>query len=501
MELVNVKYQFAEEKNRLLRANKMNMLYVIVTQLVMIAINLYLAIQKNDSTHWLTMIVTTAAVIVNTIVICLAYYNDKGSIKLKKIITVGFAIVYLIAMIIGNNLLEFMYIIPMLIVSLVYSDKRIVSIYALSFAVDNAIRVFMVLVIGKSGIETSELIICVTIAIIIAIAIVYTGRNLSLFTSDSQEKMLEQQREQENMLEDVLDIATNVKDRTDEISTLVGEVTENTEKANDSMHEINQSTQMTAESIGQQTVMTQNIQETIDATQKLSKNMVEVANDSKNIITNLTSSVETIMSQVKVIGESNEDVVRSMETLHEKTVEVKGIVDLILNISNQTNMLALNASIESARAGEAGRGFAVVAEQIRQLAEQTRKATENISNIIEDLNNNAVDASDKVQNALMATKKQNEYIENTTEYFTRLDGNVKKLNDSVETMDSKIDDLHSSNNTIVENINHLSAASEEILASVEVSAQLSDENKKNIIDVKQHLEDVVSYTDKFGKYI
>ena len=71
--------------------------------------------------------------------------------------------------------------------------------------------------------------------------------------------------------------------------------------------------------------------------------------------------------------------------LGEESKEILGIISVITGISNQTNILALNASIEAARAGEQGKGFAVVAGEIQKLAEQTRKAVENIGTIIHEV--------------------------------------------------------------------------------------------------------------------
>ncbi|HHV99949.1 MAG TPA: hypothetical protein GXX36_10355 [Clostridiaceae bacterium] len=190
----------------------------------------------------------------------------------------------------------------------------------------------------------------------------------------------------------------------------------------------------------------QYIQASSDFIMSISKDLETVSNksvemaDAFNLSYQATQQSKDYMDiaiqDMGIVEKSTVDIREVMTSLIKTTHEINSILDIINTISNKTNLLALNASIESARAGEAGKGFAVVADEIRKLAEQSGKATTNISKLVTELQNKTNSVYETIDSGTNTIKASIQRVMRTAEKFDEL----KELQDI---MKSKVSDIES----------------------------------------------------------
>ncbi len=174
---------------------------------------------------------------------------------------------------------------------------------------------------------------------------------------------------------------------------------------------------------------------------------------------------------------STEKVVQAITLLEGKASEIQKIVGVISEIADQTNLLALNAAIEAARAGEQGKGFAVVADEVRKLAEQSASSSSDIGTLLSDILEKTVKSVEDVIEVQKIVSEQKNSLDETRELYQKIQDAVRIIVEKAVKISEETVELQSNSDQVSNSISDVAAITEESAAATqEVAAATSDQS-------------------------
>jgi methyl-accepting chemotaxis protein len=274
--------------------------------------------------------------------------------------------------------------------------------------------------------------------------------------------------------DEIGELATSVNHMVHNLRELIASVMISSQNVADASDQISASTLQVASGSSAQAEAAQNMQERFIELSAAINSVAEGAEEAAKMSSKTSSIAHDGGTIVKKSVESMSQVSTQMTRLEEDSTKIGDIIEVIDDIAKQTNLLALNAAIEAARAGEQGRGFAVVADEVRRLAERSGEATKQITTIIKGMQENTNRSVSAVTVGVTQSQETGEAFKRIIEMINQTEQKVTEIAAASEEQAAQAGEVMHSIENISSASQEAAAASEETAATSQSLAQLAD---------------------------
>ncbi|WP_186578813.1 methyl-accepting chemotaxis protein [Aquibacillus kalidii] len=227
--------------------------------------------------------------------------------------------------------------------------------------------------------------------------------------------------------------------------------------------------------------------------------------NSSNLVLQMTTEGTQLMQdsvkQMATIDQIVQEAVEKVKGLDVQSQKISQLVSVIKDIAEQTNLLALNAAIEAARAGEHGKGFAVVADEVRKLAEQVANSVKDITGIVNSIQGESTDVAESLQGGYKEVEKGTLQMETTGTTFANINNAVKDMVIKIQTVTDNLAIMSTNTESMSDSIEEIASLSEASAAGVEQTSASAQQASSSMDEIATNSDELTKLAEQLNSIV